>query len=71
MALAMVTAGAVLMVTSYFLFAAPWGFPPSSEEFSNPRVPFAPGLFVIGVTLVFLAAVVYEILPDRGMGKVE
>lgn len=65
---AMIVAGAVLMILSYFFLTAPWGFPPSSEVFSNPRIPFAPGLFVIGAILVFLAAVVYEVLPERRHG---
>jgi hypothetical protein len=49
---------------SYFFLAAPIGIP-TSEAFSNPRVPFAGGLFVLGVMLVFISAVVYELLPDR------
>jgi hypothetical protein len=35
-------------------------------RFSNPRVPFAPALFILGVMLVFIAAIVYELLPERG-----
>ncbi|MCJ2531068.1 MAG: hypothetical protein LN413_01945 [Candidatus Thermoplasmatota archaeon] len=65
---AMIVAGVVLMVISYFFLTAPWGFPPSSEVFSNPRIPFAPGLFIIGSILVFLAAFVYEVLPERRHG---
>lgn len=64
----MVFVGLALMVVSYFWWAAPWGFPPSNESFSNPRMDFAPALFVLGVILVFLAAVVYELLPDEGAG---
>lgn len=63
-----IAVGVVLMILSYFFLTAPWGFPPSSEAFSNPRVPFAPGLFIIGAILVFLAAVVYEVLPVRRHG---
>ena len=59
----MVIAGFALSAVSYFLLAAPLGIP-TSPAFSNPRVPFAPGLFVLGVVLVFLAAVVYELLPE-------
>lgn len=62
--LLLVVAGFVLQAVSYFLWAAPLGIP-ANEAFSNPRVPFAPGLFVLGVILVFLAAVVYELLPER------
>lgn len=60
----LVIAGFALQGVSYFFLAAPLGVP-TSEAFSNPRVPFAPALFVLGVMLVFIAAVVYELLPDR------
>lgn len=60
----MVIAGFALQAVSYFLLAAPLGIP-TSPVFSNPRLPFAPGLFILGVMLVFLAAVVYELLPER------
>ncbi len=62
----MVLAGLLLMVVSYFRFAAPWGFPPSSDLYSNPRVEWAAAWFVLGVMLAFLSAVVYEILPEGG-----
>jgi hypothetical protein len=39
-----------------------------NESFSNPRVPFAAGIFVLGVMLVFVAAVVYELLPESWGG---
>ncbi|MFQ5919456.1 MAG: hypothetical protein ACE5I4_05355 [Thermoplasmata archaeon] len=65
---AMIAAGVVLMVLSYFFLTAPWGFPPSSEVFSNPRIPMAPGLFILGAILVFLAAIVYEVRPERRHG---
>lgn len=70
-AILMVVGGFALQAVSYFLLAAPWGTPPSSPVFSNPRVPFAPGLFIIGVMIVFLAAVVYELLPEREARKAE
>ncbi|MFN3973964.1 MAG: hypothetical protein ACK4K2_01620 [Dehalococcoidia bacterium] len=57
-------AGVVLAVVSYFFLAAPLG-QPVHEGFSNPRVPFAAGLFVLGVMLTFLSAVVYELFPER------
>ncbi len=60
----MIVGGLVLMILSYFFLAAPWGAETVAN--SNPRVPFAPGLFVLGVMLVFGSAVVYELLPDRG-----
>ena len=59
---AMVIGGIALMFAGYFL-AAPWGA--SSVDNSNPSLPFSPLVFVIGVVMVFAAAVVYEILPDR------
>ena len=60
----LVVGGFLLQGVSYFVLAAPLGIP-TSEAFSNPRVPFAAALFVLGVMLVFLAAVVYELLPER------
>lgn len=59
----MVVVGFALQAVSYFLLAAPIGVP-TSPTFSNPRLPFAPALFIMGVMLVFLAAVVYELLPE-------
>ena len=60
----MVIGGFVLQAVSYFSFAAPLGIS-TGESFSNPRVDYAPALFIMGVLLVFLAAVVYELLPER------
>lgn len=60
----MVLAGFALQALSYFYWAAPLG-PATSEAYSNPRIPFAPLYFILGVVLVFLAAVVYELLPDK------
>ena len=65
---ALLVIGVLLMIITFFFLTAPWGFPPSSEVFSNPRLLFAPGLFIIGAVLVFLAAVVYEVLPVRRHG---
>lgn len=62
--LLMVVGGFALQGLSYFLLAAPLGTP-TSPAFSNPRLLFAPALFIVGVMLVFLAAVVYELLPER------
>jgi len=64
-AISMLIAGFLLQAVTYFLLAAPLGTP-ASPVFSNPRVPFAGGLFIIGVMLVFMAAVVYELIPERG-----
>lgn len=60
---AMIVGGLALMVVSYFALAAPWGA--ESVANSNPRLPFAPLVFVGGIMLVFGSAVVYELLPDR------
>ncbi len=65
-ALAMLGAGIALMVVSYLVLAAPWGFPPKSEDFSNPRLELAPLLFILGVVAAFSAAIVYEVWPERG-----
>lgn len=64
-ALGMILLGIVLMVVSYFFWGAPWGTPPDGPEYSNPRVPFSSMTFIFGVMLIFLAAVAYELLPDR------
>jgi len=62
--------GFVLMLASYFGLAAPWGFPPDAVRYSNPRLEFAPALFVLGVILAFLSAVGYEPWPERdGRGR--
>ena len=60
----MVVGGFGLQAVSYFMFAAPIGNG-AGEALSNPRVPFAALYFVLGVMVVFLAAVVYELLPDK------
>jgi Kef-type K+ transport system membrane component KefB len=58
----LVLAGIALMVVG-FLGAAPWGASNISD--SDPRLPFAPLLFVIGIITLFSAAIVYELLPDK------
>jgi uncharacterized membrane protein YidH (DUF202 family) len=62
--LALVAAGFALQAISYFALAAKIGVP-TSPAFSNPRVHYAPLIFIAGVVLVFLAAVFYELLPER------
>jgi uncharacterized BrkB/YihY/UPF0761 family membrane protein len=59
----MIVGGLFLMVVSYFGLSAPWGN--QAERHSNPRIDFAASLFVLGVVLTFLSAVVYEVLPKR------
>ena len=55
--------GLALILAGFFL-AAPIGLP-SSPAYSNPRMPFAPVLFTLGVMTLFLSVVVYELFPDR------
>ncbi len=66
--LLMIVLGFALQALSYFYLAAPLGIP-TSPAYSDPRLPFAPLLFIIGVILVFLAAVVYELIPDKQAQK--
>lgn len=54
--------GLGLALAGFFL-AAPIGAA-TSPAVSNPRLLFAPGIFVIGVVLFFLSAIVYELVPD-------
>jgi len=60
----MIVVGVALMFISYFGLTAPWG----NEGVSNsePRLQFAPLVFVLGVMMAFGSALVYEMLPDRG-----
>lgn len=62
--LLLVVGGFALQAVSYFVLAAPLGTPVSPAS-SDPRVPFAAAVFVLGVMLVFVAALVYELLPER------
>jgi nitrate/nitrite transporter NarK len=59
----MIVVGIALMVISYFGLTAPWGA--RSVSNSNPRMQFAPLVFVVGVMMAFGSALVYEMLPDR------
>lgn len=63
--IATLLAGLALAAVSYLAMAAPLGNP-VNEAYSNPRVPFAALLFVLGVALVFFSAIVYELLPEEG-----
>ncbi len=53
--------GLALAVAGFSL-AAPIG-PTADPVYSNPRMPFAPAMFTLGVMIVFLSAVVYELFP--------
>ncbi len=57
--LTLIVSGLALMAISYFGLAAPWGA--DSVANSNPRMPFAPLVFVVGVMLLFGSAIVYEL----------
>jgi len=63
----MIIVGIALMVISYFGLAAPWGA--DSVANSDPRLQFAPLLFVLGVMMAFGSALVYEMLPDKSGPK--
>jgi len=67
LAVLMVLIGVVLATVSYLWLAAPLGLP-SEEGFSNPRVPFAPLIFVSGIVIAFASVLVYELLPEGGKG---
>ena len=56
-------AGVTLAVLGIAL-SAPIG-PPDNPGPSNPRVVFAPLMFVVGITLMFGSDVVYELVPDK------
>ncbi len=56
-------AGLALAVVG-FLLAAPIG-PTLSPAISNPRLPFAPTLFLLGIMLLFGSAVVYELVSGK------
>ena len=45
-----------------FLLSAPLGAT-NGPAISDPRLPFAPAIFVLGVVLAFGSAVVYELFP--------
>lgn len=59
-------AGTVLALLGFFL-SAPIG-PTDDPRYSNPRLDFAPLIFVIGLVLMFGSAIVYELAPD-GSGR--
>lgn len=46
-----------------FMLAAPIG-PVADPATSQPGVPFAPTIFVLGILLLFSSAAVYELMPD-------
>ena len=59
----MIVVGIALMIVSYFSLAAPWGV--ESVANSDPRMLYAPLVYVVGVMLALGSALVYTMLPDR------
>ena len=55
-------AGLTLAIVG-FVLAAPIG-PAVDPAISNPRLPFAPTIFVLGILLLLSSAAVYELMPD-------
>jgi hypothetical protein len=60
----MLLVGLGLAAVSYLFLAAPLGAP-TSPVYSNPRLVGGPAIFILGVMLIFLSAVVYELIPDQ------
>ena len=59
----MIVTGIALMILSYFFLAAPWGV--ESVANSDPRMQFAPLVYVLGVMMALGSALVYTMLPDK------
>jgi len=59
----MIVVGIALMVISYFTLAAPWGVERVAN--SEPRMQFAPLVYVLGVMMAVGSALVYTMLPGR------
>ena len=55
--------GGLALAITGFVLSAPLG-PTTSSVISDPKLPFAPTLFVLGIMLLFVSAVVYELFPD-------
>lgn len=66
--LGMILVGFALQGLAYLVLAAPLGRP-TDVSYSEPRMPFAALLFIVGVGMVFASAIVYELLPDRRPGR--
>lgn len=55
--------GVTLILLGFFLAAPIWST--TWSEISEPTVPFAGGMLVLGVLAIFLSPVVYELFPDK------
>lgn len=62
--LLMVLVGFLFQIDAYLFLAARIGST-SGPWISNPRVPFAPVIFIVGVMFVFIAAIVYETMSEK------
>ena len=58
----------IALAVAGFSLAAPLG-PTVDPMYSEPRVQFAPLMFVIGIITALLSPVVYELLPDKREGN--
>ncbi len=61
--LLMVFVGFLFQFLAYLFMTSPIG-PVTGPEVSNPRLEFSPVIFIFGVMLVFVAAIVYEVMPE-------
>lgn len=61
--LMMILAGLALMIFAYFFGAAPWCI--GDVACSDPRVPWSPAIFVLGVIVAFTSAIYYEVAKDK------
>lgn len=66
--LGMILLGFAMQGVSYFLLAAPLGRP-ADVSYSEPRMPYAALVFILGVGMVFASAIVYELRKERGGGE--
>lgn len=62
--LGMIAVGFAMQGIAYLFLAAPIGRP-TDVSFSEPRMPFAALLFILGVGMVFASAIVYELKRDK------
>ncbi len=64
----LILVGLGLMSIGY-MSSAPWGA--NSVADSDPAFVGAPSLFLVGIVMVLLSALVYELLPARDDDRVE
>ena len=66
--LGMILLGFAMQGVSYLLLAAPLGRP-ADVSYSEPRMPYAALVFILGVGMVFASAIVYELKKEGGEGE--